>query len=60
MFSRFENLGEKLLELEQKLADPAKLANQNDFRVLAKEHAHVTELHELYTRYKQVQQEPLH
>lgn len=59
MFSRFENLGEKLLELEQKLADPAKLANQNDFRVLAKEHAHVTKLHELYTRYKQVQQELL-
>jgi peptide chain release factor 1 len=59
MFSRFENLGEKLLELEQKLADPAQLANQNDFRLLAKEHAHVTKLHELYTLYKQVQQELL-
>jgi peptide chain release factor 1 len=35
------------------------LANQNDFRVLAKEHAHVTKLHELYTLYKQVQQELL-
>ncbi len=59
MFSRFENLGEKLLELEQKLADPALLANQNDFRALAKEHAHVTKLNELYSRYKQVQQELL-
>ena len=57
MFSRFENLEEKLLELEQKLADPSQLANQNDFRLLAKEHSHVTKLHELYNLYKKVQQE---
>lgn len=57
MFSRFENLEDKLLELEQKLADPSKLANQNDFKNLAKEHAHVTKLHELYDRYRQVRQE---
>lgn len=59
MFSRFENLEEKLLELEQKLADPSQLANQADFRSLAKEHAHVTKLHELYNLYTQLQQELL-
>ncbi|MDF1578089.1 MAG: peptide chain release factor 1 [Desulfurivibrionaceae bacterium] len=57
MFSRFENLGEKLLELEQKLADPAKLTNQGDFRLLAKEHAQVSRLHELYGSYKRLQDE---
>ena len=57
MFSRFENLDEKLLELEQKLADPSHLANQDDFRSLAKEHAQVSKLHELYSRYRQLEQE---
>jgi peptide chain release factor 1 len=59
MFSRFENLEEKILELEQKLADPSKLASQNAFRLLAKEHSHITKLHELYNLYKQVKQELL-
>jgi peptide chain release factor 1 len=59
MFFRFENLAEKLLELEQKLADPSRLASQDDFRLLAKEHAQVTKLHELYLRYKQVENELL-
>lgn len=59
MFSRFENLEEKLLELEQKLADPAFAARQDDFRLLAKEHAQVTRIHNLYNLYKQVQQELL-
>jgi peptide chain release factor 1 len=57
MFSRFENLEEKLLELEQKLADPSQLSNQGEFRALAKEHAQVTKLYELYSLYKQLQQE---
>jgi peptide chain release factor 1 len=57
MFFQFENLEEKLLELEQKLADPSRLAGQDDFRLLAKEHAQVTKLHELYLRYKQVENE---
>jgi peptide chain release factor 1 len=57
MFARFENLEEKLLELEQKLADPSQLNNQAEFGRLAKEHAHVTKLHQLYLSYKQAQQE---
>ncbi|MFN2365421.1 MAG: peptide chain release factor 1 [Desulfurivibrionaceae bacterium] len=57
MFSRFENLEEKLLELEQKLADPSRITNQGDFRLLAKEHSHVSKLHELYGLYKRLEQE---
>jgi len=57
MFSQFDNLAEKLEELEQKLADPAKLASQEEFGRLAKEHAHITKLHELYSSYRQVEQE---
>jgi peptide chain release factor 1 len=57
MFSRFENLEEKLLELEQKLADPSQLSNQEEFGRLAKEHAHVTKLHQLYLSFKQTEQE---
>ncbi|MEN8142592.1 MAG: peptide chain release factor 1 [Thermodesulfobacteriota bacterium] len=57
MFARFENLEEKLHELEQQLADPSQLANQEQFAKLAKEHAHVTKLHELYTSFKQNEQE---
>ncbi len=57
MFDRFENLEEKLLELEQQLADPSLPSNQLEFSRVAKEHAHVTKLHNLYLSYKQTEQE---
>ena len=57
MFARFENLEEKLHELEQRLADPSQVANQEEFAKLAKDHAHVSKLHELYTSFKQNEQE---
>ena len=57
MFSRFENLEEKLHELEQQLADPSLAGNQKDFAKLAKEHAHVTKLNELYVAFKHNEQE---
>jgi len=43
--------------LEQKLADPSRITNQGDFRLLAKEHSHVSKLHELYGLYKRLEQE---
>ncbi|MBU0481969.1 MAG: peptide chain release factor 1 [Proteobacteria bacterium] len=52
MFAQFENIGEKLKELESKLSQPAKIANQEEFAKLAKEHAHVLRLNELYDAYK--------
>lgn len=43
--------------MEQKLADPSQITNQGDFRLLAKEHSHVSKLHELYSLYKRLEQE---
>ena len=57
MFERFENLEEKLHELEQKLADPSLVGNQTEFGNLAKEHSHVSKLNELYNAFKQNEKE---
>jgi len=51
IFKRFEHLGEKLLELEGKLADPAILADQKQYAAVAREHAHATKIHTLYQEY---------
>lgn len=57
IFSRFAHLDEKLLELEGKLSDPAILGDQVGYGKVAKEHAQVTRLNDLYTAYQNVQQE---
>ena len=57
MFSHFENIDEKVLELEGMLSDPSVLADQNEYSKVAKEHARATKLQELYHAYEQVQQE---
>ncbi len=57
IFTRFAHLDEKLLELEGKLSDPAILGDQSQYSKVAKEHAQVTHLNNLYTQYETVQQE---
>ncbi len=57
IFSRFEHLDEKLLELEGKLSDPAILSDQAGYGKVAKEHSHVTRLNDLYKKYQKVQRE---
>lgn len=57
IFSRFAHLDEKLLELEGKLSDPAILGDQSQYGKIAKEHAQVTFLNNLYIRYKKTLQE---
>lgn len=54
MFSKFEHIHEKRLELEAKLSDPAVLANQMKFREIAKEHSQVAKMDELYQKFKKV------
>jgi peptide chain release factor 1 len=51
MFERFANLGDKLEELEQKLANPDRLPDQEAYRKLAREHSQVARMHQLYTDY---------
>jgi len=57
MFSKFDHLHEKRLELEAKLSDPAVIAKQNEFRRIAKEHAHVIKMDELYAEYQKTVQQ---
>ncbi len=57
MFARFENLDEKLLELEGKLADPAILANQVEYGAVAREHSRVSRLWELYREFRQAEED---
>jgi len=55
MFERFADLSDKLDELEQKLADPHCMADQDGFRRLAQEHAQVSRMHQLYTNFCRLQ-----
>ena len=57
MFAKFENIHDKLLELEGMLSDPAVLANQQEYGRVAREHSRVVKIHELYEQFKRVQQE---
>ena len=57
MFAKFENIHEKLLELEEMLSDPAVLANQSEYGKVAREHSRVVKIHALYEKFKRVKQE---
>jgi peptide chain release factor 1 len=57
MFAKFENIHDKLLELEGMLSDPAVLANQSEYGKVAREHSRVVRIHELYAKFKRVKQE---
>lgn len=55
MFGNFEDLQDKLTELEGRLSDPQLVNNQKEYQKVVREHAHLSKLNELYTEYKQVQ-----
>ncbi len=57
MFAQFENIDEKRSELEVMLSDPAVIADQEKYREIAREHAHVSKLHDLYQEYKRIEKE---
>lgn len=52
MFAKFIHLHEKRLELEAKLSDPLIIARQTEFGRIAKEHANVAKMDDLYTEYQ--------
>jgi len=54
---RLENLERQYLELENRLADPEILRNQEVYLRLSKEHAELTPLVQAFRRYRQVQKE---
>lgn len=53
MFSKLDEAAQKYEEIGQKLADPAIVNNQKDYRRLMREHKSMTPLIEKYREYKQ-------
>ena len=55
MFEKLEDIDEKLAELEGRLAEPDLVSDQKLYREVVKEHSHVNRLHELFSRFQEVQ-----
>jgi len=54
MFTQLENVAERKLALEARLSDPGLMSDQAEFRRVAKEHANLAKLDELYNEYRKV------
>ena len=54
MFEKFADLDDKLAALEGKLSQPELMADQAEYRKIAREHAHISKLQDLYSRYERV------
>lgn len=59
MFEKFADLGDKISHLEGRMSDPQLVSNQDEFKRVVREHAHLTKLNATYTEYAKVQQEIL-
>ena len=57
MFPKLDELEKKLSSLEEKLSDPALIANQREYKKVAQEHAQVTKLASLCGVYRKVHEE---
>ncbi|MDX1775025.1 MAG: peptide chain release factor 1 [Desulfobulbales bacterium] len=57
MFPKLDELETKLASLEEKLSDPALIANQREYKKVAREHAQVTRLAALCSKYEKVNNE---
>lgn len=53
-FAQLDNIEEKLGYLVNRLSEPSVMGNQEEYRKIAKEHAHLARLHEEYQKYKKV------
>jgi peptide chain release factor 1 len=54
MFDKFDDLQDKIAHLEGRLSDPSLMNDQKGYQKVAREHAHLTKLHTLYTQYQHV------
>jgi peptide chain release factor 1 len=54
MFEKFENIEEKISDLEGRLSDPSLLNDQKEYQRVVREHSHLIRLNALYSRYKHV------
>lgn len=57
MFAQLENIAERKLSLEARLSEPGLVQDPAEFRRVAREHAHLARIDELYSRYKKVEKQ---
>jgi peptide chain release factor 1 len=57
MIPTHDELESKLINLEKKLSDPALIANQREYKKVAQQHAQITKLSALSSRYQKVNDE---
>ena len=57
MFAQLENVAERKLALEARLSESQLASDPAEFRRVAKEHAHLAKLDDLYNNYKKVNKE---
>ena len=57
MFQKLEAVEKRFEELEQKISDPAIIANQNEWREYMKEHAELEPIVEKYREYKKTEKQ---
>ncbi len=57
MFAKFEHLSTKRLELEARLSDPALMGCRDEYQKIAREHAHVVKMDDLYQDFRRAGEE---
>ncbi|MGW8160982.1 MAG: peptide chain release factor 1 [Desulfobulbales bacterium] len=57
MFPKLDELQSKLVNLEKKLSDASLIANQREYKKVAQEHAQITKLAALSSRYQKINDE---
>jgi peptide chain release factor 1 len=55
MFHKFEDLEEKISNLEGRLSDPSLMNNQKEYQSVVREHSHLSRLNELYTELQETE-----
>lgn len=59
MFQKLEAVEKRYVELNEKIADPEMISNQNEWKKMMKEHSDLTDIVEKYREYKKVKQKRL-
>ena len=57
MLDRFNDIDDKLADLEGRLADPSLIGNQQEYQRVVKEHSHLSRLSELIHSLRDVEQQ---
>jgi len=57
MFKNLAGIDVKLEMLEQQLSDPSLTADQKKYQQVVREHSHVSKLHNLYQKYREVEKD---